>query len=310
MFTRLKAVLILLLFCFSSAHAAVDHNSSTTKADEITIGFYINDISKLDIKDNSFQVDFYVWFLWDNDELKPYKTFELMNGQIVSQELIETKKINMLNIASKRIKATMRQNFDVTRFPLDTHGLVISFEDTMLETDKLVYVADHNNTKLDPTIHIPGYKLGSHKVNIDSKRYESNLSNSSLGTNNRPSYSRATYEVEIYRDGVGIFFKTFLGFFISFVIALTTFVIRPDHSARFSLSVGAVFASTTLFMMVKAHLPESAQALDMEKVVTAVFTTIAGEIDLGEINKLKKILPKPLSNFFPDVTDRGGFSFN
>ncbi|MDP4840141.1 MAG: DUF2267 domain-containing protein [Alphaproteobacteria bacterium] len=79
---------------------------------------------------------------------------------------------------------------------------------------------------------------------------------------------------------------------------------NPEHVAFKERKAEDFLAS------VKAHLPESAQALDMEKVVMAVFTTIAGEIDLGEINKLKKILPKPLLNFFPDVTDRGEFSFN
>lgn len=252
-----KIFTLFFLFCFLVEVNILAKEEIQNKLEKVKIGFYVNDISKLNIKDNSYQVDFYVWFLWQDDKLKPYESFELMNGRVEVQNLIETKKIKNQNYASKRIKATIRQNFDATRFPLDKHKLIIAFEDTVMETDSLVYVPDNSNTKYDPDIIIPGYKIGQNQVFVSSKIYESNWGDNSLSSNSKSSYSRATYEVEIARNGYEIFFKTFLGFFISICIALASFFIRPDYGARFSLSIGAIFAAATNAMMVKTFLPES-----------------------------------------------------
>lgn len=252
-----KIILILFWFCFLVGMNLVGKEDLATKLEKVKIGFYVNDISKLNIKDNSFQVDFYVWFLWEDNELKPYETFELMNGRIELQNLIETKKIKNQNYVSKRIKATIRQNFDATRFPLDQHKLLIAFEDTVLEKNSLVYIPDNGNTRYDPDIVIPGYKVGQNQIVVGIKTYESNWGDNSLRGDNKSVYSRATYEIEIARDGYEIFFKIFLGFFISICIALASFFIRPDYGARFSLSIGAIFAAATNTMMVKTFLPES-----------------------------------------------------
>ena len=64
---RALLVLALLLACMTSMSASV-------RADEqvkVTVGVFLNHISGIDLKNGQFVVDFYIWFRWEGDALKP-----------------------------------------------------------------------------------------------------------------------------------------------------------------------------------------------------------------------------------------------
>ncbi len=254
---RLNRVLLIVLSLFLFLTVATANNEPNIKDNEVKIGIYINEISNFVIKDNSLKMDFYIWFLWIDDNLKPYKTFEIMNGTIESQGETEVKKIGKFNYACKRIKARMRHLFDVSKFPLDKHILKISIEDAINTLEGFKYISDKDNSKLNDNVYIPSYSIREYQFYETTKTYSTNYGEFNLPKNNESSYSRAVFEVEIYRDDYSSFFKTFWGFFVAILIALVSFTIRPDIGARFSLSVGAIFATAAIGAMIKNYLPES-----------------------------------------------------
>lgn len=52
---------------------------------KVVVGVYVNQIYAVSLKDNHFSADFYVWFRYEDDALKPLETMEVVGGKIDSK---------------------------------------------------------------------------------------------------------------------------------------------------------------------------------------------------------------------------------
>ncbi len=174
--------------------------AAESKLTPVTVGMYVNQISDLSLKDSRFTVDFFIWFRWAGDKLKPHETFDLCNGKIDSKQVVQAttgSQPDGKNYACLRVFGTINRYWDVRRFPLDNHTLTIDVEDNASEDHILQYVADRDNSALDTAVQIPGWAIGKQKADARAHTYKSNYGDLSLPTGNESSYSRFTYSVEL-----------------------------------------------------------------------------------------------------------------
>ena len=144
----------LLLLLWSLPAAAAEPSTAPRK---VVVGTYINHVHSIDMKGNQFVVDFYVWFRWDGDDLKPLESFELPDGRITSKTGITKKKIGEQNYAACRVLATITKFWDLRRYPRDNHTLSVEIEDAEHEDRELVYEADSRNAGLGASLEVPGW---------------------------------------------------------------------------------------------------------------------------------------------------------
>jgi len=97
---------------------------------KVVVGVYVSNVYGIDIKNSQFTIDFYIWFRWEGDDIKPLESFELPMGRITSKTGITKKKIGNQNYAACRVLATITKFWDVRRFPLDNHSLALAIEDS------------------------------------------------------------------------------------------------------------------------------------------------------------------------------------
>src|SRR5205085_10367525 len=72
------------------------------------------------------------------------------------------------------------------------------------------------------------------------------------------TYASYKVKIGIKHEAWGLFWKIFLGMYISFLIAAACFFIHPDSiDSRFGLSVGALFAVIGNKYIIESSLPES-----------------------------------------------------
>jgi hypothetical protein len=229
------------------------------KPPEVAVGVYVNRITSVDLKANEFTASFWVWFRWTGDDLKPIETFEVVGARIESKEnVVEEELDGGVRYAAVRVLAHISKFYDIGRFPLDNHTLTIVIEDTDNEDHKMRFVADIENSALDAEVQVPGWKIAGSEAQVRSHGYTTNYGDTSLPTNNKSSYSRFEYSIELVRPGMGYFFKLFWGGFMATLIALMAFFIRPtDLDPRFGLGVGAIFAAIASAYVISAELPET-----------------------------------------------------
>lgn len=254
MFRNLLA-LALLLFTGLFAMLADEARAEPQK---VVVGSYINQITGLNLKDKQVTVDFYVWFRWDADDINPLDSFEVMNGTISSKEPTPLRKIKDQNYISARIHAVLNQAWDISRFPLDKQSIRIEIEDNDRTVENLVYVADTENTEVNPDIDIAGYNVTKTTAGIMEKTYRTNYGDISLPKAHESRFSRFVQEVQIDRPNTVYYFKTFSTIFISCLVAFLAFLVKPvDLDPRFGLGIGALFAVVASYFIVAGELPHS-----------------------------------------------------
>lgn len=225
---------------------------------EVTVGTYVNRIKSMNLRENEFTVDFYIWFRWKGDEVNPVETFELMNGRIEGKTVVPTRDLGGEHYAQARIIAVIDKFWDVRRFPLDRQELEIFIEDQDNDVTRLRYVADAANTDFNRNLKVPGYAVAGGAPTIEVMRYTTNYGDTSLPVGNESSYSRYAYALHASRSGHSYFLKLFSTTFISVMVGFLAFLVKPsDLDPRFGLGVGALFAVVAGTFIISSELPDS-----------------------------------------------------
>ncbi|MEZ4326285.1 MAG: hypothetical protein R3B40_13780 [Polyangiales bacterium] len=251
---------------------------------EVKIGMYINRLRDVNLRDGTFVVDFWMWFRWQNDDLHPAQTFELVNGEI--QNRIDSEVVDDLgyHYTSVRLVATIYHVFDVDHFPYDNHTLHIDIEDVESESVTQFYTPDTANSRVDPLVQVAGWDVSLGETSAADHIYDTNYGFLSLGENAHAPYSRFTQKIEL-RRGTGMpLLKLFWVTFLSVMLGLLALRVHvTDLDARFGLSVGSIFAAMANTYVLGEILPET-EAITMAEqmnflgvgtIFGAVFISIA-----------------------------------
>jgi len=257
----------------------------TAEPPVVTVGIYVHQINAVSLHDNSFAADFNVWFRWKGDGLNPLESFELCNGKIDSRGQAIRSSVGDEHYATCRVIATFTQFWDLSAFPLDDHTLELAIED-QLEDHKLCYASDAENSALNPNATVPGWTLGTPISAVRKNLYCTNYGDTSLPTGHASSYSRFIFQIPMTRPGYGYCLKLFLGLFAATLLAFAMFFLKPTDDARFSLGVGAIFATVASEYIVAACLPATnvltlADALHMLALATICLAIIGSIVSLA-----------------------------
>ena len=179
----------LLLFVAEAKSACADVTPDAAPR-KVVVGTYVNHVSGIDVKNSQFTVDFYIWFRWEGDDLKPIESFEVAGGRIVSKTGIQRKKLGAQNYISARVIATITKFWDLKRFPLDGHTLTLEIEDAELDTRTMVYEQDRENVGISPDLQVPGWIPKRSSADVERHVYRTNYGDTSLPTNSESTYAR------------------------------------------------------------------------------------------------------------------------
>ncbi len=246
---------------------------------KVTVGMYVNHVYNVDVKGNQFSVDFYIWFRWEGDDLKPIDSFELANGRITAKSGLSKKVFGKENYASIRVLATITKFWDMRRYPLDDHTLAIEIEDSDTDTRVALYEADSENAKISPDLRVPGWEVVGTRSRATTYTYATNYGDVSLGKGHASTYARYRFEISVERPGIGRFLKVFFGLFLSAMISWCAFWVRPKESSpRVSLGVGAAFAAAAVTLTINNSLPDTNALTMADKLMMLTLGVIVASV--------------------------------
>lgn len=261
--------------------------------DTCKLGVYITSIYDLNMAESSFKADFWMWFNY-SDTTKGYEnTTEVMNSKNHEFSLTDSEVIDSINWATTKVKAELKQSWDVKNFPFEHQDLNIIIEDANNDSELLVFIADSLNSKYNKNIQLDGWKIDSFSIQSSNTTYETSYGNPSLSGNSE--YSRIVATFRLSRDSVGLFLKLFTGVYVAFIISMLVFFIDPIFvDPRFGLSVGALFAAVGNKYIVDSIMPETTDFTLVDKIhsVTFMFIFLSVLISVISLNIYKKDLHK------------------
>jgi len=226
----------------------------------VKVGMYVVQVRDLDLQKNHFVMDLYLWFQWQGDGLQPQKTFEIMNGVIEARDYpkeISYGPSGEFKKASCKLTVQVTKYWDISAYPMDSHPLSLVIEENLGEDSEIRYVPDQANSRLDPDISLPGWKIDGLQLMPATKEYRSNFGETFKPDGQLTSYTRLVATWNLQRTGWGQILKVCSGTIICTFLAFLAFWIRAtDLDPRFGLGVGALFALVACQYVIGAGLPD------------------------------------------------------
>ncbi|MCW1917904.1 hypothetical protein NX862_03990 [Rhodobacter sp. KR11] len=232
---------------------------------DVAVGAYILRMSNVSPQSGSFDVDMWLWFRWQGDAIKPYESFEIVNGVISSRSEAQVQTDAGANYATVRVQATVFHDFDVRRFPLDNHILPIEIEDGAAIDRDLSYTADEG-IALDPSVEVAGWNVAMNTPTVEVHKYATNYGLREAGEA-ASDYSRLTFYVGLDRTSWAPLFKSFWISALSVLLGLLAFLIKADDlDARFGMGVGSIFAASANTFVITGSLPPTTAVTLAEQI--------------------------------------------
>ncbi len=266
--TYLLKISVILIILFS-----VFNNTSYAQKDTCKVGMYILSFTDFKIDDSSFKVDFWLWFLYNNDSLEIKDAIDITNAKSVEFSNFSVEKRGGKNWAQVKCKAVINENWDVTKFPFDRQELKINIEHTTLDADRIVYVADAENSKIDSTFLFDDWNINSFHIKGMKKAYNTTFGDPVLKGSS--VYPGVEAEIIITRaHSNGILVKMLTGVYVAFSIALLGFLIKPSLADRLGLCVGGIFAAVGNKYIIESIVPSSTANTLLDSIHNLTFVSI------------------------------------
>ncbi len=228
---------------------------SQENADSVKAGLYVDHIVDFSTKNTNWTVDFYIWFNWKNKDLQPGRTFQVINGEILSRQLVDSTYHENKYYVLYRVVTQITKFFDITRYPRDNHLLTISIEDSKHQWQNLKYIPEINTSDISSRVKLPGYKVTGDSMVSKPHPYRTNRGNPRLTAGSKIYYNQLIYGLSISRPNWGLYYKMFESLFASVAIALLVFFMNPQGDGRVSLGIGAFFAAVASSYITSSELP-------------------------------------------------------
>ena len=255
MATVLKVLLIAAVMLMATVGASA-------QPAQVVVGSFVNKIQDIDFRNNKFSIDFYLWFRWKAEgrltDFKPLESFEILNGRVESRSSVVEKRIGDTQYAAVRVNATIAENWNLARFPFDSHRVRVYIEDSTFTAVDMVFLPDTTNSALGDELNMAGWQATNLEATVDSKTYRTNYGDTSLPTDAQSAYSRFVINFSLERRTYGAAIKLLNMVLLASAVAFLAFMVKPsDLDARFGMGVGALFAAAASAIIAASDVPES-----------------------------------------------------
>jgi hypothetical protein len=256
---------------------------SNAQPDTVRVGSYVISVHDINFRDKQYTMRFWLWFVYDNPDFDFATQLDIPNAKTIDPPEIILDSLNEKTWAIMKMKATMKESWNVLDFPFDKQHLKVQIENALFDNQSLVFKPDVKGSTFDKNEAIDGWEIVNFKVTESINDYETGFGDP------RPSRSLQNFssfliEMDIQRNAWGLFMKIFIGMYIAFLISIISFTIKPEElEPRFGLPVGGLFATVGNKYIIDSILPESSSFTLVDSLHTLTFLGIFATLVVSAI---------------------------
>lgn len=208
---------------------------------QVDTGVYVKTFGMFDYYKNIFFVNFYIWFLMDeNTSYHPENSIEITNGQQWERLSTYSEIMNDKILVQTRFYGWINHNWNMKYFPFDRQKIRVSLEDNISNIDKVKFKPLSKESKLSREIQLLGWKILNFDLVHEPHQYRSNFGDIN---NTFKRTSRLSIIFDLKREGWQIFYVYFIGYFVSIFLSIISFIIPKQYFGEScTLCLGAIFA--------------------------------------------------------------------
>ncbi len=251
--------------------------------DTVKVGAYVISVHDINFRDKEYTMRFWLWFVYDNPDFDFSTQLDIPNAKSIDEPEIILDSLDGKTWAIMKMKAAMKESWNVLDFPFDEQHLKVQIENTLFDNRSLVFKPDLKGSTYDKKEAIDGWSIVNFKVNEKTNDYETGFGDPAPNRSLQ-NFSSFLIEMDIQRNAWGLFMKIFIGMYIAFLISIISFTIKPSElEPRFGLPVGGLFATVGNKYIIDSILPESSHFTLVDSLHTLTFLGIFGTLVVSAI---------------------------
>ena len=277
-----------LTLLFSSSYSSV--LATDAKPDTVKAGIYITNIYDIDFKQREYSIELWLWLKYKRREFDFVQNLEIPQAKTINKSFSTMDSSIGMYYLLMKLQCVMKDSWKITNFPFDYQRLRFSIENSQFDTKDLVFQLDTLGKPYDPHFVLKGWEIDSFKLSSGLRTYETNFGDPTV-TKQHEEYSSFKVKMGIKRNAMDLFWKLFIGMYMSFLICYLCFYIHADNiDSRFGLSVGALFAAIGNKYIIEASLPESTSftLVDTLHGITLFYIFVVVASSAYSLNLVKK----------------------
>lgn len=246
---------------------------------EVIVGAYINDVQALDLREHSYAVDVYLWFRWQDEELAPVETVEMVNPNELWGHLTDALYDEPVRLPSGelyqvlRVQGRFSRKFFFHNYPYDRQELVVEFEDSVHEVNRLVYRPDKSPVAVNPQLALPGFQLQAPRLTVETFAYPTAFGDTRRSEPN--AYSRVRVALPIARPPVTTSLKLLLPVICVVFGASLMLLLKATYlDARLGIGITSLLTVVAIQLAANETMPSVDYLVLMDKIHLAAYVYV------------------------------------
>jgi hypothetical protein len=237
-------------------------NPGFGKPAEVKVGFLLSHVRKYDIKEGTFEADFFVSFT--SDKPMPPLDPDFTNGKAEKEVLAEKPTFKLY-----RFVGEFSSPPDLHLYPFDTQALTIEMEDDHNGTDQIRFVADKDHTNLDVGFGVTGWDVAYLQARVLDHFFPDRFAHDDL------YHSRYKVTLGVTRYGTSAAFTVFVPAFVIVLISLSgLWLPRPELEVRSNASAPMLAAAVLFHFTLTQALPPTPYLTRADKLMLGVYLSL------------------------------------
>ena len=231
-------------------------------------GIDITHLNRIDIKEGTFNADFYLWMRCaDGDDMPSQIELSGFSGNFDASRPLQSGREDGLDYRLWRVSGNFKANFDLHDYPFDTQALLIRLQNRDHPREQIAYAIDTFGLQLDRRGQSGGssdafrdlqlWHVVAVRPFVDSFSVQSTLGKPELfGTANRTEYGGFDTEIIVHRNVAAFMVKTLVPLFLLAVVVFATLFFPPTLAKeRTTIPVTGILTSAVLLISITNQLP-------------------------------------------------------
>jgi len=250
-------------------------------------GVDINRLSRIDVRQGSFNVDFYLWMRYGGDDDAPaHVEFPRMMDKAGFDpgRALKAGKEDGLNYRLYRLIGDFKANYDLHDYPFDVQQLLVRFQNAQQRRELVTYVIDTFGLRLaannlpegkgdSPYRDLQLWHFLGLRYFVDSFSIDSTLGLPSyFETRARTEYAAFNTAMFMRRKFRVFIFKTLLPLFLLVSVVFATMFFSPSLlKEQVTIPVTGILTSAVLLIAMSNQLPDIGYTVSIELVFYIFF---------------------------------------
>jgi hypothetical protein len=229
----------------------------------VRFGTLLNDVRKFDIREGTFEADFFLSLTSDRP-MQPVNLTFTNGAESRKDVLADTPTFKLF-----RYTGTFNANVDLRQYPFDTQELTIEVEDSAAGVDRLRILPDSDHTHVDVGFEVPGWEVEYIKARTLNHYYPDRFDNDDL------YYARYKVALGIRRFATSAAFTVFVPALVIVLISLSgMWLPRSEFDVRVNSAAPMLAAAVLFHFALTQALPATAYLTRADKVMLAVYACL------------------------------------